>query len=243
MKPATSSISPVDLAVIRSKLAQTHGRTYWRSLEELAGTPEFKSFLEREFPANAWQMKNEVTRRQFLSLMAASFALAGLTACTRQPIEKIVPYIQQPEELVPGKPLFFATAQTLGGFASGLLVESHDGHPTKAEGNPWHPDSLGATSIFGQAALLDLYDPDRSQAMVKQGEVSSWNLFLADLQAALDQQNSKQGAGLRLLTETVTSPTLHAEIEQLLRKFPQAQWIQYRAHPPRQRAPRRADGL
>ena len=105
------------------------------------------------------------TGGDLFKFMGVSFALAGLTACTRQPAEKIVPYVRQPEELVPGKPLFFATAMTLGGFATGLLVESHLGRPTKAEGNPLHPASLGATDPFCQASLYGLYDPDRSQTV------------------------------------------------------------------------------
>ena len=159
--------------------------------------------------------------------MAASFALAGVTACTRQPTEHILPYVKQPEELIPGIPLQYATAMTLGGYATGLLVESHEGRPTKIEGNPDHPMSLGAANVFQQASILELYDPDRSRAVRRGGEVSSWEEFLADLVPALAEQASKRGAGLRILTETVTSPTMAAQLEALLKEYPQANWHQY----------------
>jgi molybdopterin-containing oxidoreductase family iron-sulfur binding subunit len=153
--------------------------------------------------------------------------LAGLPACTRQPVQKIVPYVNQPEQLVPGKPQHFATAMTLGGFATGLVVESHEGHPTKIEGNPSHPASLGATNVFHQAALVDLYDPDRSPAVLQNGEPATWENFVAAMHDALQSQRAKRGGGLRILTETVTSPTLHFQIQELLKAFPEARWHQY----------------
>src|SRR5437016_11603919 len=113
-------------------------------------------------------------RREFLKLMAASLALGGLTACTSQPPEKIVPYVKAPEDIVPGKPLFFATAVAQGGFGTGVLVESHMGRPTKVEGNPEHPASLGATDAAAQASVLTLYDPDRSQTLTYLGDIRPW---------------------------------------------------------------------
>src|SRR5262249_10889334 len=154
--------------------------------------------------------------------MAASFALAGLTACTKQPTEKIVPYVKQPEELVLGEPLFYATAMLLGGFATGLLVKSREGHPIKVEGNPDHPMSLGATTVWHQASILDLYDPDRSQAVAHEGEISTWALFLSELNQLLREQAASGGAGLRFLTETVTSPSLAAQLRAIVQKFPRA---------------------
>src|SRR5579871_6824541 len=139
---------------------------YWRSLEELATTPEFRAFVEDEFPNRTPDWNNPSSRRRFLSLMGASIAFAGATACTKQPKELIVPYVKQPEELVPGKPLFYATAMSVAGVATGLLVESHLGRPTKVEGNPDHSASLGATDTFMQASVLTLYDPDRSQTVL-----------------------------------------------------------------------------
>ena len=129
----------IDLASIRARLAGTEGKRYWQSLEELADSPSFKALVQREFPAQASEWLDPKGRRGFLKLMGASIALAGATACTRQPDELLVPYVRQPEEVVPGRPLFFATAMTLGGIATGLLAESHVGRPTKLEGNPEHP--------------------------------------------------------------------------------------------------------
>src|SRR5438067_830783 len=129
--------------------------------------------------------------------------------------------------MIPGRPLFFATAMTLGGYARGILVESHEGRPTKIEGNPDHPASLGATDVFMQAAILDLYDPDRSQNVLNGGEISTWGAFLSALNSALDEQKSKHGAGIRILTETVSSPTLHAQIYALLQEYPEARWHQW----------------
>jgi molybdopterin-containing oxidoreductase family iron-sulfur binding subunit len=217
----------LDLAAIRERLATARGPEYWRSLEELADSEEFQALLRREFPENASEWMDPVSRRGFLKLMGASLALAGLSACTGQPDERIVPYVKAPEEIVPGKPLFFATAMPQGGYATGLLAESHMGRPTKVEGNPKHPASLGATDAFAQASILTLYDPDRSQAVLNGGHISSWNAFAAALGAELEKQKARRGAGLRVLTETVTSPTLAAQLRALLAKFPAARWHQH----------------
>ncbi|MGI8786086.1 MAG: TAT-variant-translocated molybdopterin oxidoreductase [Acidobacteriota bacterium] len=203
------------------------GKQYWRGLEELAETPEFLQFLQREFPQQASEWNDPVGRRMFLRLMAASLGLAGLGGCSTQPAEHIVPYVKQPEETIPGKPLFFATAMTLSGVATGLLARSNEGRPTKIEGNARHPGSLGATDSFCQAAILELYDPDRSQAIRYRGEISSWSSFLAEARSALEAAGSRQGAGLRLLTETVVSPTLADQIQALLKTYPTAKWHQY----------------
>jgi MoCo/4Fe-4S cofactor protein with predicted Tat translocation signal len=217
----------LDLAAIRKRLSGAHGKEYWRSLEELADTEEFREFLHREFPQQASDWQDGIGRRRFLQLMGASLALAGINACTRQPTELIVPYVHPPEAIVPGRPLFFATAMTTGGVADGLLVESHEGRPTKIEGNPNHPASLGATSVFAQASVLGLYDPDRSQTITNLGEIRPWGAFLGETQKAMAAQEAGKGAGLRLLTETVTSPTLSNQINTLLAQFPSAKWIQY----------------
>jgi molybdopterin-containing oxidoreductase family iron-sulfur binding subunit len=203
------------------------GKDYWRSLEERASSPEFERWLRGEFPAAADLTGDELGRRDFLRLMGASMALAGLGACTKQPIEKIVPYVKQPENVVPGKPLHFATATTFVGYAQGVIVRSNEGRPTKIEGNPDHPASLGATSIWGQADLLDLYDPDRAQAITKRGEVSTWNDFLGELTQLLQEHGKTGGAGLRILTRTITSPTLLGQIAALLKKLPGARWCQW----------------
>src|ERR1017187_339916 len=206
----------LDLAGAQARLEGKRGREFWRNLEDLAATPEFEDLLQREFPRQAigWgDDENEVDgRRNFLKMMGASLALAGLTACTRQPTEHIMPYVRQPEDLIPGRPLFYATAMTLNGVAQGVLVESHEGRPTKIEGNPEHPSSLGACDIFSQASVLQLYDPDRSQALTFQGEIRGWNNFIGALLEMLAAQKAKNGAGIRILTETVTSPTLADQI-------------------------------
>ncbi len=218
----------LDLAALRTRLASPEdGPQYWRGLEAAAGTPEFQEWLHREFPVGASEWGDGQSRRQFLKYMAASLALAGATACTRQPTEKILPYVKQPEELLPGIALYYATAMTLGGFATGLLVEAHEGRPTKIEGNPDHPISLGAANVFHQASVLELYDPDRTRTVLRAGETSSWEEFLADLVPALAEQSAKGGAGLRILTETVTSPTMAAQLDALLKQYPQARWHQY----------------
>ena len=214
----------LDLESLRALPQAGGGKRYWRSLEELSRSEGFESFLQREFPVS---LTEGYDRRDFLRLMAASLALAGVTACTRQPTEKIVPYVRAPEEFVPGRPLFYATALTLGGLAQGVLVESHMGRPTKVEGNPQHPASLGATDLFAQAALLTLYDPDRSRTLTQLGEIRPWTSFLSALRLALEGQRGRGGAGIRILTETVTSPTLARQLRDVLARFPEARWHQY----------------
>jgi molybdopterin-containing oxidoreductase family iron-sulfur binding subunit len=216
----------IQIATLRARLAGATGKTYWRGLEELAETAEFQDLLRHEFPRGADLWQASLSRRTFLRLMGASLALAGLTSCGR-PREQIVPYVRQPEQIVPGKPLFYATALTLGGYATGVLVESHEGRPTKIEGNPRHPASLGASGAFEQAAILELYDPDRSQAVINIGRISTWDAFLAQLTTQLQSLEANRGAGLRLLTEPVTSPALAAQIQALLQKYPAAQWHQW----------------
>jgi molybdopterin-containing oxidoreductase family iron-sulfur binding subunit len=206
---------------------------YWRSLEELADSEEFLEIVHREFPENASEWTDDVGRRTFLKLMGASLALGGLTACTRQPAEQIAPYVKQPEEVIPGRPLFFATAMPLAGFGTGLLVKSNEGRPTKVEGNPDHPASLGATDLFSQASLLGLYDPDRSQTLTYLGEIVTWSAFLGAITPAINAQKAIAASGggkppgLRLLTGTITSPTLAYQIRSLLAAVPGAKWHQY----------------
>jgi len=219
----------MNLADIKSRLAGLEGRTYWRSLEELADTPEFREYVGREFPAQASEFTDPAGRREFLKLMGASLALAGVSACTRQPEERIVPYVRQPEEVIPGRPLFYATSMPQGGFASALLAENHMGRPTKLEGNPDHPASKGGTDLFGQAAVLGLYDPDRSRTILNRGEVKTWSTFLTSLQALVAAQRGIKGAGLRLLTEPISSPSLTAQIKELLSGMPEARWHQWDA--------------
>ena len=203
-------------------LTQTAG--YWRSIEELSGGNEH---LESEkFSEDGIEIP-EASRRRFLSLMAGSLALAGITACTRQPTETIMPYVEPPENVVPGKPKYYASAVPHEGSAQGVIVESHLGRPTKVEGNRDHPASLGATSVHSQACLMDLYDPDRAKEIVRLGVPTTWDAFLIALEEALQPIRETKGLGLRILTETVTSPTYGAQLQALLKEFPAADWHQY----------------
>ena len=217
----------LDLATAQARIAETKGPEYWRSLEELAGSEEFQEMMHREFPKGASEWLDDVSRRGFMKLMGASLALAGMTACTKQPLESIVPYVKQPEDLVPGRPMFFATAFTLGGYATPILVESHMFRPTKVEGNDKHPASMGGTDIFAQASLLGMYDPDRSQTVVHMGEMSTWGGMVAQLSGQLNMQKPLQGAGIRILTQTVSSPTMADQMRSVLKLYPQAKWHVY----------------
>ncbi len=217
----------MDLSRIRETLASDEGKRAWRSLDEIAETPEFLELLHREFPENASEWSDPVGRRRFLQIMGASLALAGVTGCTRQPKETIWPYAKPPEEIVPGKPVFYATALSLGGYATGVLAESHLGRPTKIEGNPDHPASLGGTDVFCQAAILGLYDPDRSKNVLHIGEILTTSDFFAAVQGIVDSKKTVGGEGLRILTGTVTSPTLAAQLAKLLETFPKAVWHQW----------------
>jgi molybdopterin-containing oxidoreductase family iron-sulfur binding subunit len=217
----------LDLAAVKAQIEETTGPEYWRSLEELAGSEEFQEMLHREFPKGASEWLDDFSRRGFLKTMGASLALAGLTGCTRMPNTEIVPYVRQPENVVPGRPMFYATAFTLGGYASPILVESHLFRPTKVEGNPQHPASLGGTDVYAQASILDLYDPDRAQNITYLGDVRSWNAFMEAVRGPMNVQKSLAGSGVRILTQTVTSPTLAAQIRGYLEKNPQAKWHVY----------------
>ncbi len=183
--------------------------------------------MHREFPKGASEWLDAVSRRGFLKLMGASLAMAGMTACTKQPLEPIVPYVRQPEEVIPGRPMFFATAFTLSGYASPILVESHLYRPTKIEGNEQHPASLGGTDVFAQASILGMYDPDRSQTIANLGDVRTWGNFLEAIRGPLSAQKAVQGAGIRILTRTVSSPALADQLRSVLKRYPQAKWHVY----------------
>jgi molybdopterin-containing oxidoreductase family iron-sulfur binding subunit len=236
------SAAKLDLAAIREKLAKATGPTYWRSLEELAEEPGFDEVMHREFPrlASEWPPPQQTktgfagapgpegcSRRDFLRLAGASLALAGLAGCTKQPLEPIVPYVVQPERIVLGQPLYFATAFAVSGIARPIIVKSMEGRPVKVEGNPQHGASLGAADAHSQAAVLGLYDPDRSQTISYNGAVRPWEMLQATIRGALSRQQASGGAGLRFLTETVTSPTLASQIAAVLKQFPNAKWHQY----------------
>src|SRR5436309_114522 len=219
---------PLDLAAVRAQLRAKTGKQYWRTLEELSGDPSFQELLHREFPRQApSEWDDSVDRRDFLKLMAASLALAGLSGCGRAPEQYIVPYVKQPDGMVPGKPQYYATAMPFGADAIGLLVESHEGRPTKIEGNPDHPSSLGATNVFAQASILDLYDPDRAQTATKAGEIQTWSQFLDAAQSLASTLRATRGEGLRILSGIINSPLLATDLQNLLTLYPMAKWHQW----------------
>ncbi len=235
--PAAVALEGSDVAVdfqsLRRRAADEHGKRYWRSIQELADSKGFADYVQREFPQQAGEWHDPVSRRNFMKLMGASLAFAGvgLNLGCEQREEKIVPYVNPPENIIPGKPLFYASAVPFrGGQAIGVLVEQHMGRPTKIEGNPEHPASLGATDAMTQASVLSLYDPDRSQAVKEAGQITTWDIFFARMQRELfDKGKPKANVRLRILTETVCSPTLAENIRQLLAMFPQGAWHQYEA--------------
>lgn len=223
----TSHERKQNFATIRDKILATSGKEYWRSVEEFADTPEFEEFVKREYPAHGQEWNDPVTRRSFLKVMGATLAFAGLSGCVIQPAEKIVPYVRPQEDMLPGKPLFFATAMSLGGVATGLLAKSFEGRPIKLEGSPEHPGSLGATDVFAQASLLDMYDPDRSQDLLFRGTPNTWLNFINAFRAAVAENGKDGGASVRVLTETVTSPTFQSQVKQLQTELPGLKWVQY----------------
>ncbi len=223
----TPADRPLDLTAVRAKLKAKTGKQYWRTLEELAEDPHFEQLLHREFPRQASEWDESVDRRDFLKLMAASLAFAGLAGCKENVQTNIVPYVKQPDGMVLGKPLYFATVMPFGADAYGLLVESHEGRPTNLAGNPDHPSSLGSTDPLVQASILNLYDPDRAQTVTYAGEIRTWAAFLDSAQAIAAEAKSSNGAGFRILTGTITSPTIAEQLQTLLKLYPQAKWHQW----------------
>ena len=224
---STENKPAVDMDAVREKLESKTGPAFWRSLEELSGSPELQEALGREFPAGATEFTDPAGRRRFLQVMGASLALAGVTGCTRQPTEYIAPFGANPPEQTPGVPRYFATAMPLNGYGEPLVIESHENRPTKAEGNPEHPASQGASSIYAQTALLDMYDPDRLGQVIQRGRASGWSAFTTELRRQLSLRRAEGGAGLRILTGSVGSPTLGAELQSLLEAMPEAKWHQW----------------
>jgi len=202
------------------------GKNYWRSLDQLAETPEYKDFLHREFPQGAAEFDNSWSRRKFLTLMGASMAMAGLTRC-RRPVEKIVPYVNRPEDLIPGNPQFYATSMPFGDSAYGLLVESHEGRPQKIEGNKLHPSTEGTSSAIIQAQTLALFDTERAQLVTNKGEKKTFADFSAAWAELYQQLKKTGGDGLAVLSGTFSSPTLARLAASFKKTFPKAQWVSY----------------
>jgi MoCo/4Fe-4S cofactor protein with predicted Tat translocation signal len=202
--------------------------TYWRSLGQIEGEADSRAFLEREFPVGASELSDGITRRDMMLLVGASISLAGLAGC-RRPVEEIVPFVTAPEEMVPGIPRQYATTMPFGRSAYGLIVESHEGRPTKVEGNPGHPSTLGASSARVQASILGLYDPDRSQSVRRNGEPASWGDFVTAWGELAQAHGADGGAGLAVLTDTFSSPTLARLASEFRARYPQAIWATYEA--------------
>ncbi|MBE0697150.1 MAG: TAT-variant-translocated molybdopterin oxidoreductase, partial [Anaerolineaceae bacterium] len=219
--PSDEERRPLNLNEFRQTLAGKKNKVYWRSLNELANHKDFEELVRQEFPRQAGLL-DSLSRRDFLKVLGASLALAGLAACAPRESEKIIPYVKPPDDLVPAKSVYYASAMVQDGFAKGVLIETTMGRPIKVEGLPGHPDSNGATDAFMQASILDLYDPDRVKQVVKQGAPSSWQDFISALGGMIGQ-----GEGLRILTDLVTSPSLNDQMSALLGQFPQAKWVTY----------------
>ncbi|MGO8758688.1 MAG: TAT-variant-translocated molybdopterin oxidoreductase [Terracidiphilus sp.] len=221
----SASSEPMTLDAVRRELKGMKGKKFWRSLDELANTPEFQAAVEREFPSAAQEWIDPVSRRGFLRLMGASVALAGLAGCTKQPDEPIYPYIKAPEDLILGKPMYFATAHPFTTGAIPLLVKSDEFRPIKIDGNPEHAYNRGGSDPFSQGTLLDLYDPDRSLHVTYRGENREWGEFA---QAFRDKViSTKDGTGIYFLSATVTSPTLARQWKEAQAAWPKANLVQY----------------
>jgi molybdopterin-containing oxidoreductase family iron-sulfur binding subunit len=203
-----------------SSLPAPAGRRFWSSIEELSRDPAFQAWVDAEYPAAAEFAPT--ARREFLKLMGASFALAGLTGCEKSPFVAAIPYVDQPEDETTGIPRYYATAVTLDGYAQPVIATTYSGRPTKLEGNPDHPVTQGSSDIFMQAAVLQLYDPDRAQGPTRHGEPVTWNEVEANIDDLRNGWNSRHGEGLRLLVGPITSPTLLRQIDALLKEFPKA---------------------
>jgi MoCo/4Fe-4S cofactor protein with predicted Tat translocation signal len=206
------------------------GKEYWRSLDELADTPEYRALVEDEFPGLAQELLSPRTRRAFLKIMGASLGVAGLASC-RWPKELILPFAHRAQDRTPGVPQQFATAMELGGAATGLLVTSYDGRPTKIEGNPLHPTSHGTATALAQASLLEVYDPDRSTTVIRrEGEQimsPSWDDFTTFAGAHFSGLRVSRGAGLAVLSEQSSSPSLARLRARFHELFPEARWYEW----------------
>ncbi len=214
-----SSHRPLDLATLRQQIAEKKGKEYWRSLNELAESEEFEETIRREFPRQA-QLLGDLNRRDFLKVLGAGLALAGLTSCAPADGNKVLPYVNPPMDMIPDVPIYYASTMVQDGVGKAVLIETNMGRPVKVEGNPLHPESLGATDVFMQASLLELYDPDRAKEIKFKGTGKTWDDFTAALPGL-------SGGNLRILSGPVTSPSLIDFMQALLTSNSQAKWYQY----------------
>ena len=222
---AATSGTPMTLAQVRNELKGTRGKKFWRSLDELADTPEFRAAVEKEFPSAAQEWVDPVSRRGFLKLMGASLALAGLAGCTKQPEEKIYPYVKAPENLILGESMYFATAHPFPTGAVPLLVKSSEFRPIKIDGNPEHAYNRGGSDPMTQGTLLGMYDPDRSQHVRYRGENRQWEEFVEAFRDKV--ASTKDGTGIYFLSATITSPTLARQWKAVQAAYPKAKLVQY----------------
>ncbi|MBL8087341.1 MAG: TAT-variant-translocated molybdopterin oxidoreductase [Chthonomonas sp.] len=225
----TQNTEQLNLEVVREKLARRRGKEFWRSLEQVAETPEFQAWVEDEFPNR--RSIAELDRRSFLKFMGASMLLAGVGGCRslRLPSEHALPYTKMPEDLVPGMPMQFTTAFEHNGTVMGLVVESHEGRPTKIDGLEAHPNSLGSSNHFAQAELLGLYDPDRFEGVLHKGQASQWELFTKNIRASIDELKPLGGAGLYVVLESNSSPTIQRLAKKIANNLPNARIATYDA--------------
>ncbi|HEX7557326.1 MAG TPA: TAT-variant-translocated molybdopterin oxidoreductase, partial [Leptolinea sp.] len=215
---------PLDPDVIRQHLGGLKGKMYWRSLYELAEDKNFEKIIRQEFPRQA-SLLPDLSRRDFIKLLGASLALAGMTACVPEQVTKILPYSKPPEELVPAKPIYYASSMVQDGYAKGVLIKTTMGRPIKIDGNPSHPGNLGATDVFMQASLIELYDPERPKQIMQGTSPKTWQDFTSSIGPAVTGLG--QGAGLYILTGPLTSPTLIDQLKSLSTQYPQFKWMQY----------------
>jgi len=208
------------------KNSEFSGPRYWKSLDDLAETPAFKDWIEREFPAGAADMEG-VNRRHFMKVMAASFGLAGLgMAGCRRPEQNILPYSKQPENVIPGVPVYYTSSMPSARDNVPVIVETHTGRPTKIEGNPSFEPYGGATTVYTQASILDLYDPDRATKSKASGATLSSAAVRDRLDALRQTHGANQGAGLVFLAEPSTSPSRAKLVKQIKQAFPKAIWAE-----------------
>lgn len=207
-------------ALARRKLGDAKGPRFWRALEELADDPGFKRELAEALPQ--FSAFAAMDRRRFLHLLGASLAFGGLAACSGPSSEQIVPWEVPPPGVSPDTPQFYATTLAYAGDVIGVLVESHMGRPTKIEGNPLHPASLGATGPLPQAAVLEMWDPDRSQVPRHRGKAATWEAFAGEVATW-----PEDGGGLHVVSGRIVSPTLRAQRERWLARFPRMHWHEY----------------
>jgi len=215
------------MSLVQIQQIQATGKKYWRSLNELANTAEFRSWVEKEFPGGTDILEGD-SRRNILKLMAASFGLAGMAACSR-PVEKVMPMTKGVEDLIPGKPLYYNTVFSLSKNVIGITVESHDGRPTKVEGNPNHPLSRGKATGYAQASILNLYDPERTYQVTQGHRESSWEKWDKFVETDLSPERLGKGTGVRVVTETIVSPALMEVKKAFLARYQEAKWIEYDA--------------